>query len=51
MEGKFVVAESPALGNRKDTAEDKVDILFGPLTDSSTRTDCGPGFDISVSSG
>lgn len=51
-EGRFVVAESPALGNRKDTAEDKVDVLFGPLTvDSSTRTDFGPGFDMSVSSG
>ncbi|CAM9282771.1 unnamed protein product, partial [Laminaria digitata] len=51
-EGRLAVAESPALGHRKDTAEDKVGMLFGPLTvDSSTRADFGAGSDMSVSSG
>lgn len=46
-EGRFAVAEPTALGNRKDTGEDKIDKLFEPLTvDSSTRADFGAGSDM-----
>ena len=51
-EGRIAVAESPVLENRKDIAEDKVDVLFAPPTvDSSTRGDFCAGSDMSVSSG
>ena len=51
-EARGSITDPSALASRKDTVEDKIDVLFGPLTvDSSTRADFGAGSDISVSSG